>query len=221
MAEIKKIFDGVYAWKKFLLTENSVPGKRVYGEKLFKIGNKEYREWNPSRSKPAAAIKKGLKTFPIKQGTSILYLGAGTGTTVSHFSDIVKDGIIYAIEVSDRAYRDLVFNLKDRKNVFPLLADARRPQEYLAIVPKVDVVYCDVAQPDQVEIFLRNCEIFLKSKGYGMITIKSRSIDVTKKPAEVYAQARKKMEQAGYEFVEQVRLDPFERDHALIVIRKP
>lgn len=220
MAELKQIFEGVYVWKKYLLTLNSVPGKRVYGEKLFVINGKEYREWNPKRSKPAAAIKKGLKTFPIKKTSQILYLGAGTGTTISHFADIATNGIIFAIEISDRAYRDLVFNLQERKNVVPLLADARKINEYLQIVGKPNLVYCDIAQPDEVEIFIRNCNAFLSKNDYGMIAIKSRSIDVTKKPTEVYREAAEQISKAGYKILETIRLDPFEKDHAMIVVQK-
>ena len=53
-------------------------------------GNKvEYRVWNPFRSKLAAAILGGIDKIHMKPGSKVLYLGAASGTTVSHVSDIV------------------------------------------------------------------------------------------------------------------------------------
>ncbi len=72
-----------------------VSGESVYGEKRVSIesgevGEKiEYRVWNPFRSKLAAAILGGIDQIHIKPGSKVLYLGAASGTTVSHVSDIV------------------------------------------------------------------------------------------------------------------------------------
>ena len=54
-----------------------------------KIGKIEYRVWNPFRSKLAAAILGGVDKIHIKPGSKVLYLGAASGTTVSHVADIV------------------------------------------------------------------------------------------------------------------------------------
>src|SRR5919199_4845942 len=72
-----------------LATLNLVEGNSVYGEKLVRQKGIEYRVWDPYRSKLAGAIKKGLNNLPIKKSMRVLYLGASTGTTVSHVSDIV------------------------------------------------------------------------------------------------------------------------------------
>jgi fibrillarin-like rRNA methylase len=53
------------------------------GEKI------EYRVWNPFRSKIAAAIVGGIENIYFKPGSKLLYLGAASGTTVSHCSDLV------------------------------------------------------------------------------------------------------------------------------------
>jgi len=213
-------FEGVFLINGKLATLNLLPGETVYGEELVKFGEKEYRIWDLWRSKPAAAIKKGIKEFPIKKGIKILYLGIASGTTASHFSDIVeKEGIIYGVEFSERVLRELIPIAEKRGNIIPILGDARKPEEYRNIViEKVDVVYCDVASPDEIELFIRNSLEFLKPKGYGMIAIKSRSIDVLKKPEEIYKEARKKLENF-FEILDFVRLDPYDKDHGFFVLK--
>src|SRR5919206_163922 len=145
--------------EKNAATLNLVKGDSVYGEKLVKYAGEEYRIWDPFRSKLAAALKKGMKNMPIKNGSKILYLGASTGTTVSHVSDIVgPSGIVFAVEPATRVARELIENVASkRKNVVPIVEDARKPRSYFSIFGKVDVVYCDIAQPDQTEIALGNC----------------------------------------------------------------
>jgi len=218
--KVEKIFEGVFRIGKHIATRNLVPGKKVYGEKTVVIDGAEYRIWEPERSKVCAAILNGLRCFPIREGSKVLYLGAATGTTCSHLSDIVKHkGVIYSVEFSPRVFREFVVLAESRRNLIPILADARKPADYFW-VESVDVVYCDIAQPDEVNIAMRNADEFLKEGGYMMIAIKSRSIDVTKEPKEIYALERKKLEGRGFETVELVELDPYERDHAMIVVRK-
>lgn len=216
---MKELFPGVFSQRGMLLTLNARPGQQVYTEKLVRIKNKEYREWVPSKSKLAAAIKKGLKTFPFHEDSPVLYLGSSTGTTPSHLSDIVTNGTIFCVEFSERVMREFLHVAEQRKNLIPILADARKPQDY-AWVGKVDIIYEDVAQPDLVEIGIRNAERFLKEDGFLIIAIKSQSIDVTEKPERTYAQCEEKLRRAGYQIVETVNLEPYEKDHALIVARK-
>ena len=218
--KVKEIFEGVFEIDKKIATRNLVPGESVYGEKLFKIEGIEYREWIPFRSKPAAAIKKGLKEFPIKKGMKILYLGIASGTSASHFSDIIgREGIIFGVELSETPLRDLVLLSEKRGNIVPILADARKPETYEdLIIGKVDLVYEDIADPDQINILIWNCEKFLKEKGYAMIAIKSQSIDVTKKPNEVYRECLEQLSKK-FEILDKVKLDPYEKYHMFIVMR--
>src|SRR5271157_5900002 len=97
---MQEIFNGVFSDGRRIFTVNAVPGKSVYGEKLIRQGNTEFREWDPFRSKLCGAIRKGLKTFPFSNDSKVLYLGASTGTTISHLSDIALDGEIYAVEMA-------------------------------------------------------------------------------------------------------------------------
>ena len=214
---MKQVFEGIFRRGDSLFTPNLVPGQKIFTRNLTTFRGKEYREWDPWRSKPAAAILNGLKTFPIKRGISILYLGVANGTTASFFSDIIgKDGIIYGVEVSERSIRDINPLSEKRGNIVPILANARLPGKY-SWIERVDVVYQDVATDDQSEILIRNYKAFLKKGGHAMIAIKSRSIDVTKPPREVYRAEFEKLRR-NFRLLERVELDPYEKDHLFAVL---
>ncbi len=222
--EIKEIFDGVYLLTddigaERLATKNLVPGKTVYGERLLSFQGVEYREWIPYRSKLGAAIINGLKELRMGEGDRILYLGIASGTTSSHISDIIGNkGVIYGIEFAPRPLRDLVRVARERRNIIPLLKDARKPYEYAYMIGEdVDGIYCDVAQPDQADIFIRNCEAFVKIGGYGFIAIKARSIDVAKAPEEIFEEQKRILQTRGFKIVEEIHLDPYAKDHIMFV----
>ena len=143
--------------KNRLFTENLSKGKRVYNERLVKIKGKEYRSWNPYRSKLAAAILNGLK-IDIRSDSKILYLGAATGTTVSHISDIVKNGIVYSVENSPIAVKSLLKISEQRSNIIPILEDAYHPDRYSSIVSNVDFLYQDIIPSGQKQ-FSYDCRI--------------------------------------------------------------
>lgn len=210
------------AWIKInneekLCTLNLTKGIQVYGEKLIIHNNEEYRVWDPFRSKLAAAIYKGLKDMPIRRDSHVLYLGASTGTTISHISDIVDQGIIFAVEPAVRVARELLDNVvKRRYNVIPIIEDARKAL-YYSTFGKVDIIYCDIAQPDQTEIALANCKNHLKDDGYLMLVIKSRSIDVVKEPKQVIEEEVAKL--IEFDVLEVINLEPFDKDHAIVLAR--
>ena len=208
-------FDGD-KWK--IATLNLAPGVKVYDEKIVEIDGKEYRIWNPFRSKLSAAIYNGLKDIPILPGCRVLYLGAASGTTVSHVSDIVGlNGVVYCVEFSARPMRELIQNVATyRGNVVPILEDARFPAKYRQLVSEVDVIYCDVAQPEQAKILADNADLFLKDDGYILLAVKARSIDVTKKPKDIYKQEVETLKRRGFKIREVVNLEPYEKDHALV-----
>lgn len=208
--------------KNRLATRNKVPGVSVYGERLIRSGNDEYRLWDPYRSKYAAAFLSGMKNLPQLKNQRILYLGVSTGTTPSHFSDILDDGILYGIEFSPKVMRKFYRLAEQRPNLLPILADARRPEEYSSFVLEVDIIYQDVAQPDQALIFGRNAEEYLKSGGLGIIALKSQSIDVSLEPEEVFSSQKNELvEKFGLQIVEDTRIDDYEKKHAVIIVKKP
>lgn len=200
-----------------IATKNLVPGQRVYGERLYHYGGVEYREWNAYRSKLAGALLKGLIELPVKEGDRILYLGIASGTTASHVSDIIgPEGRIYGVEFAPRVMRDLILVVRERKNIYPILGDARFPEKYRHLVEGVDGLYADVAQPDQASIVANNARFFLKDGGYMLLAIKARSIDVTTAPSEIYRGQIETLKKAGFEIKDVVHLDPFDKDHAMI-----
>jgi fibrillarin-like pre-rRNA processing protein len=202
-------------------TRNLVPGKTVYGEKLVRLKNTEYRVWNPFRSKLAASILKGLKLFPIKPGHKVLYLGAASGTTASHISEIVgKTGHVYCVEFAFRTIRELVNNVcASRPNMSPIFGDARAPEQYSPLVEKVDEIYCDIAQPEQAEILADNADLFLRDGGWIMLAIKAQSIDVTRNPQEVYTQEIRTLTARGFQTEEVILLEPYDKAHAMVVAK--
>ncbi len=210
---------GVYTDGVWLFTRNLVPGKAVYGEGLLTEDGVEYRKWDATRSKLAAYLKKGGRVWPFGATSSVLYLGAGSGTTVSHVSDVCPQGSIVAIEISPRVFRDLVSVAEARPNLIPLLTDAARPELYRGHVGSMDVLYQDVAQRDQVSIFLRNME-FLHRGGTGILMLKARSVDVAARPEDVYDRARQALGQGGLEILDARPLDPLQGDHAALVVRR-
>ncbi len=217
-----KHFRGVYCLdgkKISLFTKNLVPGKSVYNEKLFK-DDFEYREWNHKKSKLGAGLLKGISQIGVKPGSVVLYLGSATGTTVSHVSDIIgNEGFVFALDFAPRVLRELVFLAEERKNIAPLLEDAFHPKRYADKISAVDVVFQDIAQRNQVEIFLRNLDMFLIKGGFGLLAVKARSVDVTKKPSQVFREVRTALEKK-VTIVDYKTLDPFEKDHCLFVVKK-
>ena len=204
--------------EKKLATENLVPGNQVYNEKLVKIKGIEYRTWDPFRSKLAASIYNGLDDFPFKIKSDVLYLGVSTGTTVSHISDIIGNtGTIFGVEHTSRVARDFLDRVAShRNNIVPIIQDARKPNEYFSVSKKVDIVYVDIAQPDQTSIAIENCKMFLKDNGYLFLVIKSRSIDVTKDPKKIFESEIKKLE-GSFKINQVINLGPYDKDHAIVI----
>lgn len=213
-----------------LVTLNSTPGVSVYGEKRISVEvpatsnnaseatKVEYRVWNPFRSKLAAAILGGIDHLWIQPGSKVLYIGAAAGTSVSHVSDIVgPTGAVYAVEFSHRPGRDLLGVAKQRTNIIPIIEDARHPLKYRMLIGMVDTIFADVAQPDQARIVAYNASFFLKNGGHAVIAIKASCIDSTAAPEAVFRREVGKLQQENFKPLEQLTLEPYERDHAVVI----
>jgi len=216
-----KVFEIYYDEKgRRLYTQNLLPGKTPFSEKTYREKNIEYREFDPTRSKLAAAIVKGSTNIGIRKGDVILYLGASHGYTVSFVSDMVgTEGLIFGVDPAPRVMRDLVFLSEQRKNIVPILADANHPEEYETRICGADIVYQDIAQKNQAEIFLENCRLFLKKGGYGLLAVKARSIDAKKKSKQIFEEIRKKVEKE-LTVIDFRNLEPLEKDHCMIIVKK-
>lgn len=231
MAELLKTYaDGVYEGRmrgKFqLYTKNASPGFSVYGEKTtVEDDGTEYRSWDPKRSKLGALYQKKIRV-PIHCDSRVLYLGAASGTTVSHVSDVLSEGngVVYAVEFSERPMRDLVMLAEKRKNIIPIFSDASRPERYFPIVEPVDVIFQDVAQANQAEIACKNAAYFLKEGGHLILSLKARSIDVAKNPKKVFGEEIKILEKnsdVSFSILKTADLAPYHVDHmGVIAIKK-
>ena len=191
----------------------------MYGEGLVRKGDVEYRRWDANRSKLAAYVKKGGRVWPFAPASKILYLGAGSGTTVSHLSDLCPKGSIVAVEISPRVFRDLVRTAESRPNVLPVLGDADRPDTYRTHAAAVEILYQDVAQRDQEGIFAKNVPS-LEPGGVGFLMVKARSVDVAADPVAVVRAIRRGLNRRGLVVLDTRSLEPFQADHAAIVVRK-
>lgn len=214
----ERIFEGVYKIGGKIATLNLTPGKRAYSEEIREIDGREYRLWNPYRSKLSAAIAIGLKNFHFKKDENILYIGAATGTTASHISDIVVDGRIYCIEMSERNMRELVKVCESRPNMLPILADASEPERYSDYIETCDVIYQDASAREQAKLLLLNSR-FLKRGGYAYFIIKSQSIDISKKPKEVFA-GELRLLMNDFDIIEEMSLNPYDQMHLFSVLKK-
>ena len=221
----KEISDGIFnitkGSRRGLATKNLDPGAGVYGEKLVTIEGNEYRMWNPKRSKLAAMALKRMR-IPIRHDSRVLYLGAASGTTVSHVSDMVPDGVVYAVEFSARTIRDLVQMCERRSNIVPILADATHPSSYAHIVGPVDVIFQDVAQPNQAKIAIINARRFLKNGGHLLLSIKARSVDTVASPDKIFKEEIRTLEadDVGFHVSNRQDLSPFHEDHMGVVAER-
>jgi fibrillarin-like pre-rRNA processing protein len=214
-------FHNLIAVKAGLATKNLTPGKTVYGERTLKVEDIEYRLWNPHRSKLAAAIYNGLQELPIDENERVLYLGAASGTTASHVSDLVPEGVVYCVEFSPRVFRRLLEVCEERENMLPILADAGQPLRYAALVEECGFLYQDIAQSNQGEILLANADIYLKHRGLVAMAVKARSIDVAEEPERVFKREAELLKKGGVEIRQIIDLTPYEKDHVMIIGRKP
>jgi fibrillarin-like pre-rRNA processing protein len=184
----------------------------VYGERM--LG--DTRVWDPYRSKLSALYHLG-NGVGLEPDMRVLYLGAAHGTTVSHIADYVE--VVYAVEFAPRPMQDLLEVAQRRGNVVPIMADAAQPEQYAPLLEPVDLVYQDVAQPNQVTIAMRNC-LFLKKGGAFILMLKTRSVDVRREPDLVFRETLVQLGSGGLAVSESMWLTPYHHDHAAIVCTK-
>lgn len=208
---------GIFQREGLIYTESADPTKSVYGENLIEWNGKEYRRWVGKRSKVGAAIQNGMD-IELRPDLNVLYLGAASGTTVSHFSDILTDGVIVGVEYSDTVIKGLVNLAESRDNIAPVLGNARNPEEYEEYLDEYDYIFQDISQRDQAEIFLKNCEKYLKEGGTGLLAIKARSISDSRPEDEIFDEVKEKIS-GRFDIVDEVKLDPYEKEHLVIKIK--
>ncbi|AHF99580.1 fibrillin [Halostagnicola larsenii XH-48] len=211
---MSKLLDGIQRRQIDGEERLATRGEPVYGEPT----EDGWRAWDPHRSKLGAMFELGMD-HGLEGGETVLYLGAASGTTVSHVADFA--GPTYAVEFAPRPARALLSAAESRPRLFPLLKDARKPDTYAHVVESgVDAIVQDVATRGQARVALENRR-FLAEDGRLLLAIKARSEDVTRDPEAVFADARDELTTGddGYEILETQRLDDYHTDHLAIVAR--
>ena len=223
---MRELFPGIFEdriGKKAMLLTKSHVTEPHFKERIIESNGTPYREWDPRTSKLAAAIVKGLRERCFREGDTVLYLGASHGVTASYISDILgESGTIVAVDISPRVLRSLVYIAEKRNNIMPVLADAAHPEGYADFIKQADVLYQDIAQRNQAEIFMLNADRFLRPGGYALIALKARSIDSVKNPQHVFSEVKKQLLQPAHrlKLIDARTLEPFDRDHMFMVFRK-
>jgi len=212
-----EIQPGIFGQGDLIYTLNHNAGGEVYGEALINENGEEYRRWEADRSKAGAAVQKGVD-LDLEKDDIVLYLGAASGTTVSHFSDILEEGLVVGVEYSDTVARKLVRLAEQRDNIAPVLGDARNPEGYEHLIQEADVVFQDISQRDQPEIFTKNVEKYMKDDGTALIAVKAKSISDSRDPEDVYQKVKDKLTEK-LEIVEETTLDPYETDHLFLRLK--
>ena len=200
-----------------LWTESVGSPPDVYGERWTTAGGRSYRSFEPARSKLAAGIDRGWSAPLPQPGERWLYLGAASGTTASHVADLVgADGRVYAVERSVRPFVRLLAVADRWPNLLPVLGDARTPEAYADLVPIVDGVYADVAQPDQVDLVRANAAYFLRDDGgVVVVALKTSSMGRTSSAQDHLRSAEASLAAIG-PVGPSLRLAPFFRSHFLV-----
>lgn len=192
--------------------------KPLFRERIIKENGMVLREWNVKRSKLGAAILKGLRTVPINRKTNVMYLGASTGTTVSYISDIVPEGIVYAVELSYDPFVKLMELSRRRNNIIPILEDAGNPERYSFFVDRnIDLIYQDISQRSQVRIFNENAKEFATAK-YALLVVKLRSISSKKKESVILRESTNQID--DFEVLQDIDLSPYDISSHMLLLKR-
>lgn len=189
----------------------------VYGETVKKTKGGYLRQWDPRRSKFSAALHKKIRFMPFMRTSSVLYLGASSGTTVSHISDLCDQGKVYAVEISYDSFVKLLDLASQRDNIYPILEDANTVEKFSFFVGHVDIIYQDIAQRNQTQIFNTNAKFF-KTARKAILILKAKAITSKKKEREILDQAIGEIE--DFKVKEIIDLRPYDKANYLIYMER-
>ena len=171
--------------------------------------NGKWDTWNPYHSKLSAYLLAGGKNWPFKKNSKVLYLGSAEGNTISYLSKICKTDTITAVDISAVAMAELLVLAKNKKNIIPCLNDAHFPERYRIQANNPEIIYQDIAQNDQVDIFIRNFNYFKPKCAFLML--KTQSIAGRNK--EIFKETETKLTQL-FEKVETVNINKWAKGHS-------
>ena len=221
---------GVRREGRTLWSRNSTRGKSVGGERRKRDGKIEWRRWDPFRSKVAAALlltsQKASELLP-SPGDTCLYLGASSGTTVSHIHDMVcgsnnhHNGQIIAVEISPRMMRDLSSLAEDRSGLIPILNDAREARSYAPVMrEKAHWIHQDLSIADQAENFISIATSTLKNGGIGLLSLKAASErQFEGDDQRRFSRAEKLIEESELELIEMIDISQYQEQHMVFFVR--
>ena len=231
MARKPKLAWGVRREGRSLWTRNAVRGVSVRGERRKTDARIEWRAWDPSRSKVAAALLRTAndpsQLLP-ETGSTCLYLGASFGSTVSYIHDQVcgagnhHGGQVVAVEIAPRAMRDLSELSSIRPGLVPVLGDARQPQTVAPYIRgKADWMHQDLSIADQAETFVRMAGAFLKPGGTGLLSLKAASERSSDGDDDSrFAKAARILRESNLDVIERIDLKGLEEQHVVFHVRK-
>lgn len=231
MARKPKLAWGVRREGRSLWTRNAVRGVSVRGERRKTDARIEWRAWDPSRSKVAAALLRTANDpshlLP-ETGSTCLYLGASFGSTVSHIHDQVcgagnhHSGQVVAVEIAPRAMRDLSELARHRPGLVPVLGDARQPQTVAPYIrSKADWMHQDLSIADQAKTFVRMAGVFLSPGGTGLLSLKAASERSSDGDDDSrFAKAARILRESDLDVIERIDLKGLEEQHVVFHVRK-
>ena len=231
MARKSKLAWGIRREGRSLWTRNAVRGVSVRGERRKTDARIEWRFWEPSRSKVAAALLRTAndpsQLLP-ETGATCLYLGASFGSTVSYIHDQVcgagnhHGGQVVAVEIAPRAMRDLSELASIRPGLVPVLGDARQPQTVAPYIrSKADWMHQDLSIADQAETFVRMAGAFLSPGGNGLLSLKAASERSSDGDDDSrFAKAARILRESNLDVIERIDLKGLEEQHLVFHVRK-
>ena len=230
MARKPKLAWGIRREGRSLWTRNAVRGVSVRGERRKTDARIEWRAWDPSRSKVAAALLRTAndpsQLLP-ETGSTCLYLGASFGSTVSYIHDQVcgagnhHGGQVVAVEIAPRAMRDLSELASIRPGLVPVLGDARQPQTVAPYIRgKADWMHQDLSIADQAETFVRMAGAFLRPGGTGLLSLKAASERSSDGDDDSrFAKAARILRESNLDVIERIDLKGLEEQHVVFHVR--
>jgi len=231
LARKSKLAWGIRREGRSLWTRNAVRGVSVRGERRKTDARIEWRFWDPSRSKVAAALLRTAndpsQLLP-ETGSTCLYLGASFGSTVSYIHDQVcgagnhHGGQVVAVEIAPRAMRDLSELASIRPGLVPVLGDARQPQTVAPYIRgKADWMHQDLSIADQAETFVRMAGAFLRPGGTGLLSLKAASERSSDGDDDSrFAKAARILRESNLDVIERIDLKGLEEQHVVFHVRK-
>ena len=232
MKEIR-IFQIQIGDKEQLATKNIVEGTKTHKEKIVIVNDEEFLEWNPYKSKLAAAIRNGLQILPIIKNSKVVCINLLEESTMLHISNIVgSGGSVFVIDVNKNKKSFLNKLVDTHKNIIPIYDAADELSFSSSITGKVDALYVDLPESEQIEQIVEKYGSLLKNEGFLMLVTKKDDAILENDIAGWMAEQRAGFDKireittklkSQFEIIQEINLgvnyvmEPYHRLHAFIL----